>query len=336
MPTRCPVSRTLESFGFGLLVLVAASACAPSLGGWHYADLPAGQGRLAVVRDSRLSDSPPHMAPYGEGLVLFLCRWSVREPIPVSLPPDASPRDMRILRLGLKAWSSAGIGVAFREVEPAEARLELRFVSGTPGSPQGSGNALADCAIETERGRVVLREGRVPAEIRWASIYLNREERDALGRPVALGDDQLLGTVLHELGHALGYSAHPVLGPSIMQRTTDEVRKIGARVAGGAGFSDPNLSALYAVPRGVVVGQLKLSPAQVRLFARFDRAAREHGLKGPYSRVGDTRARFFYRGAGGAPFALRFGAWREDIVRPGRLALQPNATAAVLLKSGGN
>ncbi len=336
MPNRRPLSRTLEAFGFGLLVLVTVPGCAPSLGGWEVTDLSEEQGSLPVVRDSRLSDSPPHMAPYGEGLVLFLCRWSVQQPIPVSLPPDADPRELRILRLALKAWSSAGIGVAFREVEPAEARLELRFVSAGPGSPTGSGNALADCAIATEGGRVVLREGRVPAEIRWASIYLNRQERDALGRPVALGDDQLLGTVLHELGHALGYAAHPVLGASIMQRTTDEVRKLGARVAGGAAFSDPNLSALYALPRGVVVGELKLSPAEVGLFARFDAEARAYGLEGPYSRVGDVRARYFYRGAGGVPFALRLSTWREDIVQPGRLGVEPNAAAAGLLKAGGN
>jgi hypothetical protein len=264
--------------------------------------------------------------------VLFLCRWSVQQPIPVSLPPDADARERRILRAALAAWSGAGIGVEFREVPPAEARLELRFASGGAGSPRGTGDALSDCAVEYREGRATVRDGRVRAEIRWASIHLIREEQGVLGRPVALQDDQLLGAALHELGHALGYSAHPGLGPSIMQRTTGGVQQIGARVAAGAPFSDPNLAALYALPSGVVVGRLRLDPAQVRLLSDFGRAARRLGLAGPYSRVGDVGARFFYRGPAGVPFALGLDDWRRGLARPREIVFEANAPAARLLE----
>ena len=315
------------------LFLFACSAlgCAAPLGGWDYSSLPGGLGDIPVVRASRLFDAPPHFAPLGDGLVLFLCRWPDGASIPVSLPPDGDPRELEILRTALAAWSSAGIGVSFQEVAPAAASLEIRFVPKSAHSGLGTGNALADCAVETDEAGASIRGGRVEAELRWASIHLIRQDEDALGRKIVLDEDQLLGAALHELGHALGYSAHPAVGGSVMQRTTEGVRKIGAQVRAGGAFADPNLKALYALPAGVIVGRLKPPPGALDLLVRFDARARRIGLEGPYSRVGDVRARYFYRDVRRAPVALKVPHWRRDVGAPAGLVFEPNARADDLL-----
>jgi hypothetical protein len=312
--------------------LILAEGCAGPGGGWDYSALPGELAETPAVRNSRLFDSAPHLVPWDGGLVLFLCRWSGAEPIPVSLPPDADPRELRILREALEAWSAAGLGVRFREVVPEEARLEIRFVSSGKGSPRGTGDALADCAIEYEGGRAVVGKGRVQAELVWASIHLVRRSQDPLGRLVLLDDDELLGAVLHEMGHALGYSAHPVQGASIMQRTTDEVRKMGARVAAGGRLAAPNLEALYALPSGVIVGEVRPPSESMDRFRRFESNARGVGLAGPYSRVGDRRARYFYRDARGKPFALSVQGWPRVITDPQKIVFEPNPRAEILLR----
>ncbi len=322
--------------GPGWLAAIAlAAACAAPQGGWDYSDLPAGLGDRTEVRNSRLFDSAPHWVPSDRGLLLFLCRWPDLAPIPVSLPPDADSRELRILRVALAAWSNAGLGIRFQEVVPDAARLEILFTPSGDASPRGSGDALADCAIDIGPNGVVFKKGQVQARIVWASIHLNRRQADALGREMALDDDQLLGAALHELGHALGYSGHPVQGASIMQRTTDEVRKIGARVASGAPFIDPNLRALYALPTGVVVGRIPLGPDSARLIARFDANARKVDFDGPFSRVGDTRTRYFYRGDQGTAYALTATHWRPGGAQKAEIVFQANAAAQVLLRLAG-
>lgn len=289
---------------------------------------------MSVVQDSRLFDAAPHFAPRGDGLALFLCRWPRTQAIAVSLPGDASPEELLILRRALAAWASSGIGVHFVEVSPARAALEIRFVSKPLHSRLGTGNALADCAVELEDGQARVRDGRVKAELRWASVHLIREDRDAIGRGVELDADQLLGAALHELGHALGYSAHPALaGASVMSRTTEDVRRIGAAVAAGESFSDANLTALYAVPNGLLIGSVGLSEAARARLGSFAAAARDAGLSGPYSRVGEVAARYFYRGPDRAPFALTVPNFRRDLVSGDGIDFKMNPRAETMMRA---
>jgi len=236
--------------------------------------------------------------------------------------------------MALKAWSNAGLGIRFQEVVPDAARMEIVFAPVGKRSVRGSGDALADCAVEIGAGGAVLDEGRVQARIVWASIHLNRAQIDVLGREIPLDDDELLGAVLHEMGHALGYSGHPVQGHSIMQRTTDEVRKIGARVASGAPLVAPNLRALYALPSGVVIGHIPLPSDSARFLEHFDAKAKRVGLKGPYSRVGDLHARYFYRDDQGVPYALTTRLWLRSRAEPREISFETNAAANALLRLG--
>jgi hypothetical protein len=236
--------------------------------------------------------------------------------------------------MALEAWSNAGLGIRFQEVVPAAARMEIVFAPVGKGSPRGSGDALADCAVDIGPVGAVIDEGRVQARIVWASIHLSRGKIDVLGREIALDDDELLGAVLHEMGHALGYSGHPVQGHSIMQRTTDEVRKIGVRVASGAPLVAPNLRALYALPSGVVIGHIPLPSASARFLEHFDANAKRVGFRGPYSRVGDLHARYFYRDAQRVPYAVTTRLWLRSRAEPGEISFEANAAAKVLLGLG--
>jgi len=317
---------------FSVLGTLLLLGCASPQGGWDYRALAVDEETLRLVRGSRLSDSPPYFALDDGGLALFLCRWSTPAAIPVSLPPDASEAELQIVRQALAAWSNTGLGVDFREVEPVMARLEIRFVPRVSGSPSGTANALADCRVES----VSAKGGSVRAQLRWASIHLYRDNRDALGRDIPLDEEQLFGAVLHELGHALGYASHPVVGQSVMQRTTEGVEAIGARVRAGEALEAPNLRALYALPSGAVVGRLALSTEQLEPVRLLDAAARRLGWAGPYTRVGGGRARYFYRGPAGGAAALKVRAWVKGIDRPSEIEFEPNALALEVLRRAGS
>ncbi|UCE87444.1 MAG: hypothetical protein JSU66_06955, partial [Deltaproteobacteria bacterium] len=65
-------------------------------------------------------------------MTLFLCRFDTALPVLVSLPADASEGEARAVRTALRAYENAGLGVRFREVAPARANVEIRFVDDPP------------------------------------------------------------------------------------------------------------------------------------------------------------------------------------------------------------
>jgi len=250
----------------------------------------------------------PDFLPDSEGLSLFLCRWSKEEPIPVHLPSDALARERRLWNLALKAWESAGLGISFIAVEERLSHgLEVEFRSEGQSRPKGTGDALADCRVTFPL------EGKGPlaAHLSFASIHLNRSLPSWKGVEVALDDDQLLSAMLHELGHALGFSGHVMSGDSIMVADKARVRAIARGVARGKTLPAPELVALYSVPSGLRVGHLPLEPAQKRLFNSLTDKAERLGWEGPFSRVGDVRALFFYRDDGGRRRGLQIENWAQ-------------------------
>jgi hypothetical protein len=315
-----------------LVLSIAISGCVPVRGGWDLDALEERYPALRALEPNRLGDLAPHFLPDREGLTLFLCRWPSDAPIRVSLPMRATDPEIQLFRGALSAWQAAGLGVGFVEATDGAADIELRLADEGGGGwvPEGTGDTATDCAVPADFDAVP-EPDRVPARLRFSSVYLRRSNVDALGRLHALSADELIGSIAHELGHALGFATHVGFGRSIMSNSPEIVRKLGAAINAGEGLSEPTLAALYALPTGVVVGHIGLPVGQdepVRLAAEL---ARREGLRGPFVRVGDRSARIFWRDAKGVPISFTLEGWARSRAAPDSWVFQPNAPARLLL-----
>ncbi len=325
-------------------ILIAAAAisvvcgCSVGRGGWDASGLEERHPLLSEAdsRGHRLVDTPPYFLLDSRGALLFLCRWSTDAPIRVSLPTDASANEQSALRIALAAWEGAGIGVRFREVAPAAADIQIDFTQDDPEASVAlsSGDTIADCAVPVEIDQEPDRE-RVPANLSYASIHLRRANLDLIGELVPLTPEELIGSALHELGHSLGYAGHPVRGSSVMVRNVERVRRIGRKVLAGETFSDPTLTALYALPSGTVVGRIDLDPEVTHLAVDFGRRARAAGWVGPFVRVGEYSARLLWRDPAGRSGALEIFDWSDVLRHPDRFGFASTPRARALLSNVG-
>lgn len=327
------MSRRRRTLALAALAAAGLAACVPTRGGWDERALAARHAELDAHPGNRLADAVPHLQPDRDGVALFLCRWSTAAPIPVSLPPDASDVERDLLRRALRAWSEAGLGVRFVEVERSPG-LEIRFANRQRDgwAPQGSGDTVADCAIASDF-EAEARADRVPADMSFASVYLRRDEIDALERVRPLSREELLGAALHELGHALGFAGHVASGRSVMTASPEIARSHGRSVLDGQPLLDATLAALYALPSGVVVGRVELAAEQRSVLSRLSSFAGNAGWKGPWSRVGDESARLLWREAGGASAALELADWPARLRTGEAGVLEPNARARNALRA---
>jgi hypothetical protein len=325
----------VRGFGLtlGVLWLAAVVGCAPGQGGWDPDALGAYRHDVDAHPGQRLIDVLPHLQPDRDGGALFLCRWSTVAPIPVSLPLDASAKERRLLRSALAAWAESGLGVRFIE-SPRAARLEIRFadIERDGWAPSGAGDTIADCAISADF-YAAPQPDRVAADMSFASIYLKRMELDSLGRARPLSDEELMGTMLHELGHALGFAGHAAQGDSIMGPAPERARRHGRAVLAGKRFRDPTLAALYALPSGIVVGRIALAEDQRRVGTRLANMAAEAGWRGPWSRVGDDSARLLWREGDGIAAALDLAQWPARLRAGQAGAFEPNRRARSMLRA---
>jgi hypothetical protein len=304
-------------------------ACVPPV--WDPEPLAAREPRLRSVGANRLGDATPYLLPVQDAGVLFLCRWETRDPIPVSLPPEASPGQLAALESALRAWEGAGLGVRFARGAPAGEGIELRIV-GEPeegAAPTRAASTVADCALDPGADP---RADRLPAKLVFASIHLRVASSDPLGRSAELAPADLAGTALHELGHALGFQGHVRSGASAMRYQVDATRRAGRRLLAGEAFRDETLRALYSVPSGAVVGRLTLPTGRTRPVDRLLALARTGALAGPVARMGDREGELLFRDADGAAYAI----WLHGVAgalggRPQDLLLLPGPRAGRLL-----
>ena len=313
--------RNSLSLTFAVALAATTLSCVPSLANWDVAALEAEYPLLDDWSGHRLGDAAPYFSPLRDGIVLFLCRWRSDREIPVSLPPDATDEERAAVRAALAAWQGAGIGLRFVEVPEAQARLVIRFIGGEVVERRlgGSATTSADCALP--KGLEAPAQGEAMAvELVRAEVDLRRSNVDLLGRPVPLSQDELAGTLLHELGHALGYPGHAAASKTVMVRSVDRVRQMGRPVMAhaGSGFSAPTVGALYALPNGAVVGRVTVSGERMAAVLRLARIARRAGWGAPFSRVGDRSARLWWvdgegREAGFLIPGIERG-WKSDLL----------------------
>jgi len=309
------------------LGLVALTGCG---GLWDVGALERRHPGLAERGAGPLRDAVPYLLPLAGRLTLFLCRWESESPLAVSLPPDASPEERSLLELALRAWEGTAIGVDFEVAEEGAAApdIEIRFSERESDYTATTG---AECAVDLD---VEEDTDTVRARIAFARIALRRSDRDALGRSVRLSDAEILGSTLHELGHALGYQGHARRGATVMWRSVDHVRRVGRQVLEGRGFEDAALEALYRVPSGAVVGRTDLPEGRTAQIDRLRLLAPRLGLAGPFVRVGDHEARIAWLDAQGDSHGFLVEGLREALSDPESLHLEADGLALGPTDSG--
>ncbi len=283
--------------------------------------------KLAAAGPERLRHMRPYYLPAAGQLTLFSCRWPDGAAIPVQLPSDASAEEQRKIHAVLAAWEDAGLGVRFERRPLEGVGIEIEFPADLFAYDAG---AVVDCAVEARGIRPNVE--RLPARLVRARVSVARD------------DPRLAGTLLHELGHALGFQGHvpPARrrqkrasargGGTIMRRDTELLREVGERVLQGGPFHDPSLAALYALPSGTVLGRLAISRDRTRLVDRMLEIGVTRGLVGPLVRVGDEEGRIAWHDPDDGRVA-RLLLRNLELARsdPERLEIEPSLRARALL-----
>lgn len=316
------------------LAAFAALVAACGGGSFDVANLERASPALGEFRGHRLRDLTPYVWPSQDQLTLLVCRWPDARPIPISLPSGRDPALVRAAERAVSAMEQA-LPITFERRERIERHgIELRFVDPERERVVGAGNAVADCALDPDSA---LREpaDTLPAELVYASVWLRTEQIDAFGRVLPFSPDEVAGSVLHELGHALGFQGHAHAGATVMVRAVEEVRSAGRRVLAGEPFSDATLEALYHVPSGTVVRRARLAPGTTRYVDAMLALARRSGLAGPFLRVGDRLARVTWRDRDGTSYPVTIDRIDDALRSPESLALDPHFRTRALLRGGG-
>jgi hypothetical protein len=301
-------------------------------GPWDVERLQERHPALGAIRQHRLEDTTPYLLPTNGGIAFFLCRWPTDEPVPVSLPPDASEAERRGLELVMRAWEGAGLGVRFAGGAPPGVGIEVRFIDPEAGATETvhAANTIADCAVAPEAlpaGSASI----LPARLVFASIHLWRGGFDNLGRPDPHSHDEFVGSALHEFGHALGFQGHAYLGRTVMVKEKDAVRRAARSVLQDDSFADHTLRALYAVPSGTVVKRAAVDPYRTEPVDRMLDLARRRSFTGPFVRVGDLDGQLAWRDQAGADYALRIFGVRKVLRAPETLWIRATLATSLLL-----
>jgi len=273
---------------------------------------------LGDAEATLLAQGHPFVLPAAGHATLFFCRWPTDTPLPVSLPPDATPDERRAIEAALRAWEGAGLGVRFLVLESGEeAPIEIRFVGDPIGTGAGrdTGNAVVDCRIaplsQQAGGGAV-----AGAQLASAKLRLARRTGGGMSKPRALTPAEQAGLALHEIGHALGFEGHVRRGASVMTSEVEKVPHAGKALLAGDSFADPALRALYRLPSGAVLSRTAVEPWRTDLVDRMGRLAEQHRLDGPYVRVGESAGRVYWRDEQGAEYGLVVVRLRELLRDP--------------------
>jgi hypothetical protein len=310
--------------------LVAACAlwAAACFARWDLSALEARYPALASEETARLAEASPYLLPTGDVLFLFFCRWQRARPLQVSLPPDATARERELLERALLAWQQADLGLLFELAPDARGDIEIRFVRGRAAR---AGSTGADCLVEAPPEDEA---DALDARLVRASVHLRRHGWTTLGHERAFSDAEILGSAVHELGHALGYQGHARRGDAVMVRSVDRVRRTGEELLAGAPFHDDALHALYALPSGVILRSVALPRGRTSAVDTVYARAVAAGWFGPVIRVGDTAARIHWKPPDRRPLGFVIRELPETLRDPRELLLEPDAAVLEMLASG--
>lgn len=298
--------------------MASGTGCAPTPG--------QPEATTADPSGHRLGDIHPQVYARDAEVLFFLCRWSTAAPIPVSIPADATEREVAAIEEVLRAYQSAGLGTRFVTIGATRTAITIELYDDPVVTPEGpdSGNTVADCRVREDpvpRAAEVVGAEMVAATLRVA----RRTSPDWRGSAPLLSDDELRGVLLHEFGHALGFSGHARRGDTVMVREVDAVRRAGAALAAGEPFRDSTLEALYRRPNGYILHRAPVEAWRTDRVDRMMALATAKGLDGPFLRTGETRTRIYWSDRRGIEYGLLLVNLVETLRNPSALLVAPEA-----------
>jgi len=310
---RARAPRRLGSFA---ALPLALAACASS--GLDPDALEARYPALRALHPTLLGDTRPYALPLEAELALFLCRWPAPATLPVAFTGDPDATQEAALAAALRAWEGAGLGLRFERVGArADAAIRVRLRDDWITS---QADTTADCAVGGIPGPGA--ETLPGARLVAASIH------------VARADPHLRETLLHELGHALGFQGHARSGRTLMLAREAEVLQRARQVSDARPLDDAALRALYAVPSGAILARLRLDAVQTRPADRLAALAAARGLAGPFVRAGDREGLLWWLEPVGRRLGLRIEGAGDALRRPAALRLVPASPAVEALLGG--
>ncbi len=296
----------------GVLGLLLGLGCGANGGGWRARDLSMHTVDWKRVDGQRLGDVQATPSIAASGVDLLLCRWKVGPPIRIVWPDDASADELQAFEQARAAWSGLVDGLDLVTSTDADAEIRLSFVDDDdPAAPSGTADTVTDCVVDA--GAHALANPADLGRIVAASIVMRRENVSWTGDTSPMSDEEFLGAVLHELGHALGLAGHIDSRRSVMSMERSAVRGAARRLQKGDPFREPTLEALYTVPLGTSVGRVGFRTAlrpSLRLLAV---AAAASDWRGPFGRAGGGTAHVFWQTPEGAHPGVFTFEWTSGV-----------------------
>ncbi len=330
-------SGIVASFSVGL-VFAASIGCVPLRGGWDVDRVLEEEGISDRGPERRIGDMLPFPVLEGDRVGLIACRFPRGRVVRVRGGGPGWEPD----------WGRAAVDAVARRIGSTAIRLELEdsvesvpipeieilATRGGDGSgPRGLGDTLGECDVSPLAGS----PGRVRGRLVHAEIRMRRWGWDRAGRPVVSTAEEWVGALMHELGHALGFSGHVARGDSILVRDQGILRKIGRGALAGRAGRDVPLAALYRLPTGRRLGARRIREADRAWLTRFERwrtRSREaaSSIDAIRASVGDREAAIVWTLADGRQFRVRFPAWQAELRARGSISALPDDALARLLE----
>ena len=320
-------------------LMLCVLACVPPRGGWDSEALLRTSPQRGARAGHRLGDMVPFpaLARDADGgararIELVVCRFAPDTTLRVRAEGPGWDEEPGALALAALAEALSALDLSLTRTSTDPAEIEIQTVEGLEAeAPEGLGDTLVECDVE--RAAEATGEGAVRGIVSRAEIRMRRSGFDATGRLRRASDEEWTGALLHELGHALGFSGHAAMGSSLLVRDQGLLRKLGRAVLRGDAISDPTLTALYHLDPGQRLGERALSRAGVKWAEAILALDRRNAAAGNrrislLASTGDREARLSFRYADGTRLGLRFPGWAAGLRRGDALmiALPDRAT----------
>ena len=324
-----------------MVLCVGASilGCVAATGGWDVEAVLDSEPAAAAVVGQRLGDLTPYPALLDGRLVLVACRFATNQNIHISGGGPGWPGEW--VRLAVAAVNRSVPAVNLEIPEGPLVRSKVSgpvieiMVIGSPNDegPSGLGDTLADCDVSVAGDEPYVRGLITRAEIRMRRSQVLRTRRTKWA-----SEEEWIGALMHEFGHALGFSGHVVAGNSLLLLEQSRLRLFGRRAIAGQVVEDATLEALYELPTGRLLGKAKMSVQGQALVDRVLELVSEWNAiwgapVGPIANVGDRKARIQWRWPlQGRSLELTFPGWKKELRRGGPVTMVPSAATRRALR----